>query len=372
MTSDLFIGLMSGTSMDGIDAALVEFPGASCNVIGTSSHPYPDDLTDRLRRVVSAPEAVDLHEIGALHTRVAHAFADAASALLSATGAPASRIAAIGSHGQTVLHRPDGDQPFSLQLGDAAALAARLGIPVVADVRAADIALGGQGAPLTPAFHRWAFADPGQLRAVVNIGGIANVTRLDPRGDTAGYDTGPGNVLLDQWCRRHCEAAFDADGDWAAGGTVDDALLSCLRGDAYFARMPPKSTGTDYFNLAWLESHLARLARAPAPRDVQATLSELTARTIASELDDAQATAVCGGGAFNADLMRRLAKLLHPRRVTPTSSWGIDPEWVEAVAFAWLARQRLRGEPTNIPSVTGARAAVSLGGIFLPPQKTGV
>jgi len=368
MSTETYIGLMSGTSMDAIDAALVEIDDTSCKLRQTCSAAYPDELAERLRDVVTASAAVDLAELGALNVWVAHAFGAAALQVMDAAGVDPTDVIAIGSHGQTVLHRPDDAHPFSMQLGDPGALAVLTNITVVADFRSADIALGGQGAPLVPAFHRWAFGHPTEVRAVVNIGGIANVTRLAPRGDTTGYDTGPGNALLDQWCREHRGTAHDADGDWASGGNVDAALLTRMQADPYFARTPPKSTGTDFFNPAWLHAQLQALDRDPDPRDVQATLSELTARTVADGIADAQTAAVCGGGVFNTDLMHRLERLLDPRSIDSTSAWGIDPEWVEAIAFAWLARQRLRGEPTSIPAVTGAREAVSLGGIFLPPR----
>lgn len=368
MSTEIFIGLMSGTSMDAIDAALVGFDDSSdCTVRKVCSTGYPEDLATRLREIASNPDRVDLAEIGELNLRVARAFANAANTVMAAGGVGPAEIKAIGSHGQTILHRPDGDDPFSLQLGDPAALAALTGCPVVADFRSADIALGGQGAPLAPAFHRWAFGDTGEVRAVVNIGGIANVTRLDPNGMTTGFDTGPGNALLDQWNREHRGTAFDAEGAWAAGGTVDDDLLTNMLADPYFQRSAPKSTGTDYFSPHWLREALQGSDVSRNPQDVQATLSELTARTIANSLMDARATAVCGGGAFNTDLMARLRRLLHPCSVDTTAAWGIDPEWVEAIAFAWLARQRLRGEPSNVPDVTGAREGISLGGLFLPP-----
>ena len=363
----LFIGLMSGTSMDGIDAVLVDFADTSCTLRHAHSAAYPADLAARLQAIGSDPNTATLDELGALDVRVAHAFANAVQELLTSAGANPADITAVGSHGQTVLHRPDGDTPFSLQLGEPGTLAARTGLTVVADFRNADIALGGQGAPLVPAFHRWAFGQQGEYRAVVNVGGIANVTLLDPHGATTGFDTGPGNVLLDQWCREHRQKTYDTDGEWAAGGTVQPALLRQLSDDPYFARAAPKSTGSDYFNLNWLLEQLRMFGHMPDPADVQATLCELTAVTIAAAVPDSYAVAICGGGAANRDLMQRLGRLLQPRNVVPTSAWGVDPEWVEAVAFAWLARQRLRGEPSNVPSVTGARAAISLGGVFLPP-----
>ncbi len=368
MAAELFVGLMSGTSMDAIDAVLVEFDDANCSLRASHSAPYDPSLGRRLRALASAPDTATLDDLGSLDVRVARAFAEATTALMNKAGIGPREIMAIGSHGQTVLHRPDATHPFSLQLGDPGTLAATTGLTVVADFRNADIAVGGQGAPLVPAFHRWAFGDPTECRAVVNIGGIANVTRLGQRGETTGYDTGPGNVLLDQWCREHRGTEQDTDGTWAASGNVRADLLARLLDDAYFARPPPKSTGTDYFNLDWLRRRLGqRLSATVDPADLQATLSELTAISIAEGVGDAHTIAVCGGGVLNRDLMDRLERLLRPRQVGPTSDLGIDPEWVEAIAFAWLARQRLRGEASNVPAVTGASAAISLGGIYLPP-----
>lgn len=369
MATDLYIGLISGTSMDGIDAALVDFSGDTTRVICTGSTAYGDELTARLRRIAIAPDTARMAAAGGLHIEVANAFAGAASELIRRAGVAAQDIVALGSHGQTVLHRPDGEHPFSLQLGDAGTIATQTGIPVVADFRNADLALGGQGAPLVPAFHRWAFGHSRDTRAVINIGGIANVTLLDPGGATTGFDTGPGNTLLDAWCREQRGDSFDAGGAWAAGGRVHADLLAVLLADPYLSRPPPKSTGTDYFNDAWLADQRRRVDATIDPRDVQATLAEFTARTIAEAIDAADAVAVCGGGAHNDDLMDRLARLLQPRRVDATSAWGIDPDWVEAVAFAWMARQRIRGEPSNVPAVTGASAEVSLGGIYLPPTQ---
>lgn len=366
---NLFIGLMSGTSMDGIDAVLVEFGDSACRVIHTHTTPYEINLASALRAAATHPAATNLDAMAALDIRVAHAFAEAALELISSAGISAGDVDAAGSHGQTVLHRPDADYPFSLQLGDPATLARLTDLTIVADFRNGDIALGGQGAPLVPAFHDWAFRDAGESRAVVNIGGIANVTRLDVAKETTGFDTGPGNGLLDAWCREQRNTDFDADGAWAATGAVNDALLTELLADPYFARAAPKSTGTDHFNLDWLRERLRDVEPAPHPADVQATLSELTASTVAAAVGTADTVAVCGGGAFNSDLMRRLAGRLQPRKVLLTSAWGVDPEWVEAVAFAWLARQRLRGEASNVPSVTGASGEISLGGIYLPPTE---
>jgi anhydro-N-acetylmuramic acid kinase len=368
MKPELYIGLMSGTSMDAIDAVLVAIDDTSCRLTCNIDPQYPGAIRTRLAHLIDSREAVSLQEIGALHIEVARAFAAVAGDLMRQADVTPDQVTAVGSHGQTVMHDPEGAAPFSMQLGDPGTLAALIGVPVVADFRAADIALGGQGAPLVPAFHRWAFGHARDYRAVVNIGGIANVTLMPPDADTTGFDTGPGNVLLDQWCHEYLDATHDASGAWAAGGTVDDSLLASLRSDPYFARTPPKSTGTDYFNRTWLENILRTRPVTPDPQNVQATLSELTAVTIAGALRAAQSVRVCGGGARNTDLLGRLDRLLPRCNVASTADWGIDPDWVEAMAFAWLARQRMHGEPSNVPAVTGARAQVSLGGVFLPPD----
>ena len=356
--------------MDGIDAALVDIGDQSCTVRATHNLAYPSDLRSRLERAVLDPGAVDLIDIGTLDKQVARSFADATQELLQAANLKASTISAVGSHGQTVLHHPDGPAPFSIQLGDPGALAAAVGITVVADFRNTDLALGGQGAPLAPAFHRWAFADPHINRAVVNIGGIANVTLLYADGKTTGFDTGPGNTLLDQWCKEHHGTPFDDRGQWAAQGSVQLELLQQMRADVYFQMTPPKSTGLEYFNLDWLQQRLKSCTVQPSYQDTQATLSECTAQEIAAGIrgmPDVKDVAVCGGGAYNTDLIERLRQALPECHIDTTDRWGINPSWVEAIAFAWLARQRLRGAASNIPAVTGARAPVSLGGVYLPP-----
>jgi anhydro-N-acetylmuramic acid kinase len=370
MSDELYIGLMSGTSMDGIDAVLVEIGDQSCAIHGTHSLAYPGDLRSRLERAVLDPNAVDLVEYATLDQQVARSFAEAALGLIKTSNFEANVITAVGSHGQTVLHHPDGTESFSIQLGNPGTLAALLGITVVADFRNADLALGGQGAPLAPAFHRWAFGDPHIDRAVVNIGGIANVTLLYADGDTTGFDTGPGNTLLDQWCREHQGTPFDDRGLWAAQGSVQPELLQKMRADDYFQLTPPKSTGLEYFNLGWLQQRIKSCTVQPSNQDTQATLSECTAQEIADGIrgmPDVKDVAVCGGGAYNADLIERIRHALPECTIDTTGRWGIDPSWVEAIAFAWLARQRLRGVPSNIPAVTGARESVSLGGVYLPP-----
>lgn len=370
MAEALYIGLMSGTSMDGIDAALVAIDDQSCAIKATVSPAYPDLLRQRLQRLVEPPHKTDLAHIGGLHTAVAHAFAAAVNDLLTLSGLRAADIVALGSHGQTVFHRPGTDEPFSMQLGDPGTLAVLTGITVVADFRNADLALGGQGAPLVPAFHRWVFGSPGTDRAVVNIGGIANVTLLHADGTTTGFDTGPGNGLLDLWCNQHRSRPFDESGQWAASGSADSGLLKQMRADPYFRSSPPKSTGREYFNVNWLRAQLERYPSSPCAENIQATLSELTALEIAAAIKaNPKCTdiAVCGGGAYNLDLMQRLRNSLPGCTVDTTARLGIDPSWVESAAFAWLAQQRLLGKPTNVPAVTGASRPVCLGGIFLPP-----
>jgi anhydro-N-acetylmuramic acid kinase len=358
--SELFIGLMSGTSMDGIDAALVRFGRADIDLIATQARPYPAPLRERLlaaRQDTSLRTAGDVPD---LDTAVGECFRDAANALLASAGIDAADIVAIGSHGQTLRHEPAGDPPFTLQIGKPEVIVAGTRITTVADFRAADIALGGQGAPLAPAFHEWLFRRTGRRRIVLNIGGIANVTLL--RGDataTTGFDTGPGNTLLDAWTLKHKGQPCDRDGAWAATGTVDADLLSRLLRDPYFAAAAPKSTGFEHFNLEWLERFgIAALD----PADVQATLCQLTAETIADAVfGEAEEVLACGGGVHNVELMRRLRTVLGDVPLQTTAVAGLDPDWVEAAAFAWLAMRTLAGLPGNLPSVTGAQREAVLG-----------
>ena len=375
----LYIGLMSGTSMDGIDAALLEIEPAGMRLRAAADRNWPVSLQERLRRAAEDPGRVGLVELGQLDTAVAGQFALAALDLLRATQLPASRIRAIGSHGQTLLHRPRDVEPFTLQIGDPNLIAERLGIDVVADFRRRDVAAGGEGAPLMPAFHAAAFGAAGETRAVVNIGGIANVTLLRDDGSVIGFDTGPGNCLMDAWSRRHLEQAYDARGTWAASGNVQPQLLARLRQEPYFTQPPPKSTGRETFSDAWLERALQELreerpagtpiGRSQANADVQATLAELTARSIADALHrwaggNPERVLVCGGGAFNADLMTRLARALPGTQLGTTASAGIAPEHVEAAGFAWLAHRCVAGLAGNLPSVTGAQHAVPLGALY--------
>lgn len=306
-----------------------------------------------------------------MDSRVSDEFAAAALALLSIAPGLNVGVLAVGSHGQTVFHTPDSIAHTTVQLGDPARIAVRTGVTTVGDFRRGDMALGGQGAPLVPAFHQYAFALPDRCRMVVNIGGIANLTVLEPGRPVVAFDTGPGNTLLDAWAVRHLGSPYDAGGRFAATGQVCPPLLAALLADRYFARHGPKSTGVDYFSLDWLERHLAGLGGSrPPAQDVQATLAELTARTIAGAImagSRAPSVGICGGGAANSDLMTRLRQQLPDHEVVTTAEWGLHPGLVEACAFAWFARERLAGRPSNLPSVTGASTQLSMGGIYLPP-----
>lgn len=362
--AELYVGLISGTSADGIDAVLAEFgPQGAPRLLAGLTEAYPQDLRRELLAFMHGEYRGDpVDQLLRLERVLGERFAAAATAVLAKAGVEIGGVTAIGSHGQTLRHRPPDS---TLQAGDPNLIAARLGRPVVADLRRMDIAFGGQGAPLVPAFHRAAFGSDAEVRAVVNIGGIANVTVLSP-AELSGGDVGPGNALLDAWCAEHGGAEFDRDGALAASGRVDAGLLDALRTDPFFAKPLPKSTGRELFNRGWL----ARALRPGlAPADVQATLAELTASTIADALRQAQPARVlvCGGGARNGHLMRRLAALLAPIPVTTTAALGVDPDLVEATAFAWLARETLAGRAGNVPAATGAARAVVLGGRYGPP-----
>ena len=370
-TSTLYLGLISGTSADSIDAALVSFNDGLPRLHASHAHPWPAVLRERLLAIAQGEGAIDLDTFGRLDVEIGACFADAALHLLQDSGTPAAAVRAIGSHGQTVRHRPTGTHPFTLQLGDPTVIAERCGIDVVADFRRADVAAGGQGAPLLPALHAMLLGRPGYTRVVLNLGGIANITVLDGAGTVLGFDTGPANGLLDAWCLRHRGEAFDRDGAFAASGRIDRPLLEALLADDYFALPAPKSTGREHFHLAWLATH-PQLAEVAVAADVQATLLELTARSVAEAIigcaPEAGEVLVCGGGVHNDVLLRRLGVLLAPRAVVSTAQHGIDPDFLEASAFAWLARQRLLGLPGNLPAVTGARGQRVLGALYLAPR----
>lgn len=371
--AELYIGLMSGTSMDAVDAALVDLRGPP-KLLRTASHPYPPVLRRRLQALCEGTRD-ELENFARLDGELGHLFAETALALLQEGGLRPDQVTAIGSHGQTVRHYPAHTPKSSLQIADPNIIATVTGITTVADFRRRDMSVGGQGAPLVPAFHTLLFRQRGRERAVLNIGGIANLTILpgDPHAAVTGFDTGPGNVLMDQWAARHLRQPMDRDGRWAASGRIDEGLLGQLLEDGYFSAPPPKSTGTDHFNLHWLEQVLQRHGRRMIRKNVQATLCELTAASVVQALrGHAPATRevlVCGGGARNLALMFRLQALLGDIPLRSTEDYGFPPDWIEAMAFAWLAHETLGGRPGNLPSVTGATRPVPLGGIYRAARK---
>jgi anhydro-N-acetylmuramic acid kinase len=339
--------------------------GSPLRVVASRTFPYPQDVRERIVALAKSRASILLDDYGRLDAEIGECFAKAASSLLHEAGIDPTAVAAIGSHGQTVCHRPNGAFPFTLQIGDPSVIAERTGVTTVADFRRGDVAAGGQGAPLLPALHAAVLADPAIPRAILNLGGIANLTLLVPGRDVLGFDTGPANCLLDAWAARHLGSERDNGGAWASSGTVDHDLLARCLDDPYFSAAPPKSTGREVFNLDWLD---ARVHAGIAPENVQATLLALSTRTIADALRaNAPATRevyACGGGVHNAALMDALRTELSGVRVDTTAALGLDPDFVEAAGFAWLARARLAGEPGNLPSVTGARGSRMLGAIY--------
>ena len=363
----LYAGLVSGTSMDGVEAVLLDIAPTSLSVRHALHVDYPQELADALHAAVASPASCGLDELGRLDAAIGEVFAAAAVQLLRSAGVHPDAVRAIGSHGQTILHRPREATPFTMQIGDPNRIAERTGIDVVADFRRRDLAAGGEAAPLVPAFHAAAFAGAGADRAVVNIGGISNITLLAADGSVSGYDTGPGNCLMDLWAREQLGTACDLDGALAASGRVVQGLLDALLGEPFLAMPPPKSTGRELFHRAWLDPFLA--AHPASAADVQATLCEYTAATIAAAIRlapgfNAAELLVCGGGSRNPELMRRLARRLPATLVTDTGSKGIPPEQVEGALFAWLAHQYLAGLPGNLTAVTGARGPRVLGALF--------
>lgn len=359
----LYIGLMSGTSLDAIDAALIEIHDGHIQVRETHSSPIEDALHRELLALCQ-PGDNEIDRMGSADRMLGRLFARSVEQLLDKSGLDAASIRAIGSHGQTIRHRPQGPNGFSLQIGDPNTIRHLTGITTVSDFRRMDIAAGGQGAPLVPAFHRAAFYCDSRQRSIVNIGGMANITLLYP-DRTEGFDCGPGNVLMDHWIAQHRGQRYDSDGQWAASGKVLKPLLAALLGDAYFSTPAPKSTGRERFNAHWLEQ---KLPSAYHPQDVQATLLELTAQSIAeavrSHSGEDSAVYLCGGGAHNGALQQRLAELLAPRTLDCTDQLGIAADWVEAAAFAWLAHQALCAQTGNCPQVTGACQEEILGAVY--------
>ncbi len=368
--SELYLGLMSGTSLDGVDGVLADFSQASPRVLGHASHPFPDSLKQELL-ALNSPGPDELHRAALAANALVRVYAAVVAELLQSTKLAPQAVRALGAHGQTVRHRPqmfDGTG-YTLQLNQPALLAELTGIPVVADFRSRDVAAGGQGAPLVPPFHQAMFGHLAGTTCVLNVGGISNITVLNPEAkqDLLGFDCGPGNALMDAWCLQHTGAPYDDRGSWAAQGQVHADLLQHLLDEPFFAAAPPKSTGRDLFNGPWLQAKLAGFGEVSAV-DVQATLTELTARSCADCVrrfaPGASRLLVCGGGALNHHLMDRLSALLPGCAVFSTEVHGVPAMQVEALAFAWLARQCVLGQTASLKSVTGARGARILGAIY--------
>ena len=365
MKSGRYIGVMSGTSLDAIDVVVAVIDQHMVAQQASYSHPIPQALRQQIL-AVNQGQLLTLSQFGQLDTRLGRLFADAVNGLLKQQHLSREDVIAIGCHGQTVWHEPQGDAPHTIQIGDNNQIAAATGIAVVGDFRRRDMALGGQGAPLVPAFHQAILMHPTERRMVLNIGGIANLSLLFPDQPPRGFDTGPGNMLLDAWIGQQQGKPYDQDGNWAAGGQVIQPLLQNMLSDPYFALAAPKSTGREYFNLGWLEQHLAHFPDAN-PQDVQATLTELTATAIADQVllhGGCERLLVCGGGGRNKHLIACLGAKLPAIHIGSTDQAGISGDDMEALAFAWLAWRTINGLPGNLPSVTGASEATVLGAVY--------
>ncbi len=370
-----YVGLMSGTSADAVDVVAVEFFSDKLNLtekltlVDSHSVPLPHQLRQKIHSLAT-PNQNEIDRLGELDQELGELFASTINELISKNNLLPTDIVAIGSHGQTIRHRPPGSiqYPFTVQIGDPNIIAERTGITTVADFRRRDMAAGGQGAPLVPAFHRALFHSVDVDRAIINIGGMANITWLPATEDAAGFDTGPGNVLMDAWILKNQNKPYDANGDWAASGQVQHELLQQLLQHPFFIQLPPKSTGRETFNVDWLEAQIAQLTATPNSKDVQATLLALTVTTIKNCIDVfTQRHAeifICGGGAYNLHLMDELQRQLPNSKITSTAALGIAPEWIEAIAFAWLAKQTMNRQSGNLCAVTGARKEVILGGVY--------
>jgi anhydro-N-acetylmuramic acid kinase len=369
MNHEYYIGIMSGTSIDAIDAALVDFKSHPPQLVASHTKLFPENLRDELNALCS-PGADEINRLGAADHQLGKLFATTVKELLTSAKIAANQIKAIGSHGQTIRHQPQGLYPFTLQIGDPNIIAEETQIKTVADFRKRDLACGGQGAPLTPAFHDYLFRHDHKNRVILNLGGIANITFLSSDIQTAviGFDTGPANTLLDNWIKKNKQKNYDENGTWAASGKINSALLDILLEDSYFKQSSPKSTGREYFNLTWLENYLQQLNSKLSPEDIQATLCELTVMTIMNDIRKVMPfpgeILVCGGGIKNQYLIERLKFHASDYTLHSTKEFGVPSEWIEAMAFAWLARQTLHEKSGNIPSVTGAKKNTILGGIY--------
>lgn len=368
--TELYIGLMSGTSMDAIDAVLVNFDECqqqSIALVDTLSYPLSADIRSLLNELC-IPGHNEIQRLGQADVMLGRLFAKTVLSLLKKSKTLAKNVLAIGCHGQTIRHCPQGDYPFTLQIGDPNIIAQETSITTIADFRRRDMACGGQGAPLVPGFHQAIFKHPEHNRIILNIGGIANITLLNHE-QLIGFDTGPGNTLMDAWIQKHLQKSYDENGQWALQGQVDQPLLARLLNDSYFTKAPPKSTGKEYFNLHWLEQHLQRTNKETPPENVQATLLELTAQSIITAIQRFHPSSAqiigCGGGVYNQALLKRLDELKGSYSLHTSQEFNINPKWIEAIAFAYLAKQTLNAAPGNIPSVTGSKCYAVLGGIYL-------
>jgi len=381
VTGELYIGLMSGTSLDAVDAVVVSIDANSTHLLVSYEHPIPGELRQQILNICTG-QPTTIAEIGHIDHQLGKLYANTVKSLLNHAQLQPEQITAIGNHGQTVFHQPTGESPFTIQLGDANLIAALTGIDTIADFRRIDMALGGCGAPLAPAFHRHLFCARDSTTVVLNIGGIANISVIPAIGQTGdqvlGFDTGPGNILMDAWCERHTGRRYDKNGNWARQGQINPSLLEHLMSDPYLKIQPPKSTGREHYNLEWLdkqlERHIPNLQSKPLwVQNVQRTLCEFSAQSIAQQVQNFKQgqdceLLVCGGGANNTLLMQQLQLRLQDWFILRTSDRSIPAEYIEAMAFAWLARQRVHNQASNLPTVTGARCKASLG-VFYPAVK---
>ena len=366
MKRKLFIGLISGTSIDGVDCALIAFENNELELVATHFEETTTSLKESILKLTTGID-ISLNLFGKTHVAVGKAFANAVLNLLKKTDINSEDITAIGSHGQTVWHSPSGESPFTIQIGDPNTIAQHTGITTVADFRQRDIVLGGQGAPLAPLLHKELFFHSQVDRAIINIGGMANLTALPKDGKCFAYDTGPGNVLMDHWVNKHKEKRYDLDGNWGASGKRNTNLLNCLLEEPYFKLKPPKSTGRELFNERWLNNKLQEYGKTIEPNDLQATLSFFTAKSIANALKDFCSNSevyICGGGTHNKLLMQNIKDLVPDSLISTTQKLGVDPDWVEAITFAWLAKQTLEGKTVSTCEFTGALKPAILGGIY--------
>ena len=361
---DYYVGIMSGTSLDGIDAVLTDLNSQPPLLLNTFYQPYDKNLRSQILDLHQSGNN-ELHLAAMLSNKLAHCYAKTVINLLNKHKVKSQSVTAIGCHGQTVRHCPQSEMSYSIQLGNASLLAELTGITVVADFRSRDIAAGGQGAPLVPAFHQLLFQDPEISRVIINIGGISNITNLASNTKIVGFDCGPGNILMDSWCQRHLGTTYDKNGTWAESGETIPALLEELMSFKFFSVPPPKSTGREVFNLTWLEKHLSGNE---STEDVQATLLQLTSRAITDTIlkwfPDTTEVYLCGGGARNIALTSRIQISLPGKKVAPTDVLGINADWLEAFAFAWLAKQNIQGIPSSIPYVTNAKGERILGAVY--------